>query len=197
MQVYHLFAYNNLESIKRAGLVANYETNYDHVGSGIYVVLDSKHIMDFAEYIGINDPVLILTLEVDPSQLLMDEDALMVYGPEDINKLAEIMPPEAHRQYMRYLKHNGGDTEAINDPKVATFKTRLIDKYQIRPSAQFMTKWGHYSVLTARCVAQRLMPVDVKVLYGGDVHSVEDYQSTVRENISYMDRLDKIFSRSR
>jgi hypothetical protein len=124
------------------------------------------------EYLGIY-PAGYITVEVDEDSLLMDEDSLMAdtWLENQFENLRKVLPSEAFDIYVRYVEENG-DTEAINDPLVGKFKTDLIDKFKIRPSPLLMTSWGHYSVLTARCVASSLNPVDIKIFYEDEFHDI-------------------------
>ncbi len=182
MKATHLTNYTNLESIKKHGLVANKNTRHGHVGHGIYVLLDKKYT-DFADYLGLDsDPLLCLTIEVDPQKLLMDEDALVIYDQEDIIRLRKIMPQKAFVEYTQYLKKFGGNdvTEASNNDEALEFarkfKTALIDKYQIRPHPEFTVAWVRYDIPTARCIETKLMPTEIQILFDDELYSEEEFK---------------------
>ena len=182
MIVHHIARFENLPAILSGGLKPSMTSPYDHVGAGIYVYFDDRETSNMMEYLGIY-PAGCIAVEVDKDSLLMDEDSLMVdveggfssspiaVNARDRERLKKVLPSEAFDIYVRYAEENG-DTQAIDDPLVGKFKTDLIDKFKIRPSPLFMTSWGHYSVLTARCVAGSLDPVDIKIFYEDEFHDI-------------------------
>jgi len=138
---------------------------YGKVGDGIYVVSLQGDIissgMTFAEYIGIDGPVILET-SVDEQSLLMDEDALDNYST--LSHLSFISKQTPQKQAVdplfNHLLHNvvqllleyyehGDDVECDTDES-RQFCINLIDEYQIKPSKYFKTEMGHYSFLTAR-----------------------------------------------
>ena len=105
------------------------------------------------------------------------KEILFVDDKFKLDNLKSILPPDAYIEYQQYLKkYKGSDEHPINDPKVAKFKTQLIDKYQIRPNKLFTTDWGHYSVLTARCIKPHMIPSDIIILFDGDWYDLDQLE---------------------
>lgn len=132
MLAYHVTKRENIEFIATHGLVSgllDYK-NYDTTGEGIYVFFDKASAANIAENIAIDDPVLITT-EVDISDLLMDEDALYDDTQGDfVEMLARLIPRKGIKEWRDYIKsHDGQDEFPIDDPEVAEFKIGFIDKY--------------------------------------------------------------------
>ena len=176
MKAYHLTEYFNLDKVKRFGLRSGMPTKYDHVGYGIYVFFDRRYADDIQEYLGLGNEddlgrVLLVEVDVDPSDLLMDEDALIEYD----NYLSKILPKHIYREYIAMIKEYGCDDLPINEPELGKAKTEFIVRHQLRPNPKLKTSWGHYSVLTARCNTDRLHAQIISILFDGDQYTEEEF----------------------
>lgn len=137
------------------------DPRYGKVGYGIYVVSLQGDIissgMTFAEYIRIDDPVILET-SADEQSLLMDEDALD--NQSTLSHLSFVSKQHPQKQaadpLFNYLPHNviqlllESSELSMDNNEFKQFCINLIDEYQIKPSKYFKTEMGRYSFLTAR-----------------------------------------------
>ena len=144
---FHLTTKSAVPSILQNGLTANNTVRMGHVGNGIYVFFlegrDINHASDMAEYLSLDDFVLIET-EIDQDSLLMDEDSLN--DEEALDKFSQIYPEFSAELTRLY--------ESAADLRTAAIG--FIEKYQIRPTPKMKTYFGHYGFFTARTTQQKL-----------------------------------------
>lgn len=161
---YHVTEAKNARSIKQRGLYkGNIGTAPNKSGDGVYFFKSLHNVNEMVEYIGLFNPILIMS-DLTNYQKLMDEDALLVNDESIVlEDLYLVMPPEAVIEYTQYLdQYDGGDTPAYDDAEVAQFKINLIDKYQIRPHEAFTTNFGHYSIQTCRVPTTPVRCLEIK-----------------------------------
>lgn len=178
MLAYHMSGYDRLDAILTHGLRPNVQSRYTHVGNGIYVFFDKREVGVFADFLGhgITGPAvcLVVTVDVDPNNLLMDEDALYVWGsgPKAFENVRKVMPPEAVEQYMAFLSNRDYDELPIDNDEVAVFKVGLIDKYKIRPSKLFKVSHMHAKLDTARHVGP-LQPKLIEIWFENELYQLD------------------------
>jgi hypothetical protein len=136
--MFHLTRKSNLESIKQSGLqVRNADPTH---GKGIYVFdnIDRADVMMYHLYGGYGgepSDFVIVEVDIDPKDLLMDEDALInLFNDQDF---AAYVSPEAFKVYQLAVEKWGDDVNSIDDPEVALFKQWLIEKYNILADKRF------------------------------------------------------------
>ena len=172
MIVYHISEYDKLESIQKHGLIPNRSSKYEHTGDGVYVFFDRDYAVTMQEYLNISDNLgraILVTAECKESELLMDEDSLYIDDEKILPRLKLAIGEQAYQEYLQFLHNNdGADELPINNNDVAAFKTDLIDRYRIKPNKMFKTEFGHYSILTARCVG-KLDIINIQGIYDGEI----------------------------
>jgi hypothetical protein len=159
---YHITTRSAYQKIIKDGYLQRSAPRFGHVGNGIYVIFMqgddiAYECLEFANYLDIDDPVVLKVL-VDDNSLLMDEDSLC--NEDILSHLMEVMdlPSKMRRNdpILSYLPAGAIKSLiefALQDHDMDDLRalcTKLIDDYKIKPSELFKTYVSRSSYDTAR-----------------------------------------------
>jgi hypothetical protein len=172
--VYHVTRKENIEDIKRDGLGWDVERRSYKPGDGVYVFPDLKAWPAVANWLNIQDPVILeLDLDIDDPEMLMDEDALSGLATTDIladNFIQQY--PELAKELQEILDGIGHR----NEEQLAIAKTEFIDKYKIPPLDPALM--GRSTVHSAR-YPRPVPPGLIKRAFQGDPNAQYHYDPSV------------------
>ena len=146
--MFHFTKLTNFSNIIKTGLKANVcGKSYDS-GPGVYLYDDLECTVDIGDYLSPNryaelDKYIVVEVSIpDPNRLLMDEDAMGLFGEE---KLFDTIETEFPRDVVLFYYTKLVETR---DPQQSKIKT--IDQFKIKASPHYKTPIARSSILTAR-----------------------------------------------